>query len=444
MLVWYVGILYLCTRRETCSQDERAAVRKADGRMKNYLKQLTTMQILINIVGLRYYVLAEGRWQRLFTDDGGITNGVSGTSLVLRRSSEHAIGSAVEALSGGERWGNVADAEKEIVEDYLQSRGLEQITTTVVSGDRSMHGLQVLADIEPASSVPARKEFTSYKQWMESAEAFPTLMPTHDEQLLEASLASLEAQVDDGRWSPELFDQLRALMYIDISGDAAVSINRLARKLRSRGNGAMKAAAHQLECDVVHMGSAENRAAWMSYWLSQASSPQMSVMKAVASHADMSRLEPLLLSFPDDVFALLEADAGLAVARLHYARLPREVVRKFVSLWLLWHDRQQPDESEADAAVPIRPGQMTSQQVAILGYYLLDSQKTLDITSRQSLAAFLSLLTGYKERTILRRLDFQKRFDEPHVRHDMAFVAQSVRALLPSLYQRMTREMEAG
>lgn len=405
------------------------------------------MQILINIVGLRYYALGDNRWQQLFTPDGGIASGVSGARLVLRRSCESAVDCAVEAIAGGERWGNVADSEKLVLAAYMQSRGIDHITTTIVSGDRDMRGLQVKADIDPPAAVASCSDGGPYARWMDAAAAFPTLMPTEGEQQFSTTLASLHAATDGGQWNHRLFLRLRPLIGIDLSAEAMRSLRGLAMKARAIGGPDAAADAHTLECDIIHLGSTESRTAWLAHWLAQLDTPQVSTLRALAAHCDAAALEPLLLSFPGDVFALLAANPVLAVARLHYARLPRATVRKFLSLWLLWEwRRREADNKEGGegGCTPDRPGQLTAQQVAIFAYYLLDNQGTLNYLSRQTIADFFALLTGYKARTLKQRLDFQSRFDTPRVRSDIARIASLLRTIMPTIYNKIQNEFDAS
>ena len=364
------------------------------------------MTIYMNIVGLRYYALRDDRWQDLFDESGCLKPALSGRELILRRATGAAVDDAVEALCGNGQWGNVADGQKLVAASWLEAYGQGQITTTIVGGDYAMHALLVRADLDAQSLSAVKKDFTKYEEWMRLAADFPVLMPTAGEQQLDRTLSSLE-------W---------LLVQLDCAASPEARQD-----------------AHTLRCALVHMGSTESRLAWKTFWQQTAArSPQMATLRVLARHADTARLEPLLLAFPGEVFALMEADPVLAVARLHYARLPRAVLRKFVSLWMLWLDSVRP----AGVEQPDRPDQFTAQQTAILAYYLLDAQGTLSSASHQAVAALFALLSGYKERTIARKLDFQARFDSPRVQQDLHLVASKIRHLFPEVYAKIMREME--
>lgn len=397
------------------------------------------MTIYMNIVGLRYYALGDGKWQELFDGHGSLKPALSGRELILRRATGAAVDDAVEALCGNEQWGNVADGQKLVAASWLEAHGLGQITTTIVGGDYAMHALTVRAELDAQSLSVMRKDFTKYEEWMRSAADFPVLMPTAGEQQFDRTLSSLEWLTGQGRWSRDQFGGLLPLLPLDLSGDTALRLQRLLAQLDSAASPEARQDAHALRCALVHMGSTESRLAWKAFWQQTVGrSPQMATLRILARHADAARLESLLLAFPGEVFALMEADPVLAVARLHYARLPRAVLRKFVSLWMLWLDSVQPARVEQSD----RPDQFTAQQTAIMAYYLLDAQHTLSGASHQAVAELFALLSGYKERTIVRKLDFQARFDSPRVRQDLHFVASKVRHLFPEVYAKIMREME--
>ncbi|SFG74587.1 hypothetical protein [Prevotella sp. KH2C16] len=398
------------------------------------------MTIYMNIVGLRYYALRDDRWQELFDGRGSLKPALSGRELILRRAAGAAVDGAVEALCGTEQWGNVADDQKLVASSWLEAQGLGQITTTIVGGDYDMHALTVRAELDGLSLAATPKDFVKYEEWMRSASDLPTLMPTAAEQQLDRTLSSLEWLAGQGRWSHDAFAALLPLLSLDLSGDTALRLQRLLPQLDSDAPPETRHDAHALRCALVHLGSTESRLAWKAFWQQTAArSPQMDTLRCLARHADAARLEALLLAFPGEVFALMDADPVLAVARLHYARLPRAVLRKFVSLWLLWLDSVQPAGAGEQ---PDRPDQFTAQQTAILAYYLLDAQRTLSSASHQAVAELFALLSGYRERTIVRKLDFQARFDSPRVQQDLHFVASKVRHLFPEVYAKIMREME--
>lgn len=397
------------------------------------------MTIYMNIVGLRYYALRDDRWQDLFDESGCLKPALSGRELILRRATGAAVDDAVEALCGNEQWGNVADGQKLVAASWLEAYGQGQITTTIVGGDYAMHALLVRADLDAQSLSAVKKDFTKYEEWMRLAADFPVLMPTAGEQQLDRTLSSLEWLVGQGRWSHDQFGTLLSLLPLDLSGDTSLRLQRILVQLDCAASPEARQDAHTLRCALVHMGSTESRLAWKTFWQQTAArSPQMATLRVLARHADTARLEPLLLAFPGEVFALMEGDPVLAVARLHYARLPRAVLRKFVSLWMLWLDSVRP----AGVEQPDRPDQFTAQQTAILAYYLLDAQGTLSSASHQAVAALFALLSGYKERTIARKLDFQARFDSPRVQQDLHLVASKIRHLFPEVYAKIMREME--
>lgn len=396
------------------------------------------MTIYMNIVGLRYYALGGKKWQELFDEHGNLKPNLQGRKLVLRRAAGGAVDDAVEALCDSEQWGHVADGQKLVAVSWLAAREQQQATATVVGGDYAMHALIVRAELDAQSLSVAGRDLSGYEAWMRAAADFPVLLPVAAEQHLERLLSSLECLVGQGAWSHEQFEQLLPLLAVDLSGDTDCRMQRLLAQMDEGGSAEAKSDAHALRCALVHRGSIDSRKAWKEFWVQEAArSPQADTLRILARRAELSRLESLLLAFPGEVFALMEADPVLAVARLHYARLPQGVLRKFISLWLLWLDSVQP----AIAEQPDRPDQFTAQQTAIMAYYLLDAQGTLSSASHQAVAALFALLSGYKERTIVRKFDFQARFDSPRVQQDLHFVASKIRHLFPEVYAKMMREM---
>jgi hypothetical protein len=403
------------------------------------------MEYLFDIVGLRYYALQADKWKSLFNADGTLRAAYVGQSLTLRHSPSDLTTYTIEALSDGQLWGNLCDFEKLVARSLLEGVESQALRAVITGGYAEVHSLKVSVRSDVMPQIVERNDLSAYEQWYASAKGYPSLELTQEEQQLDRLVFSLEEQLSRGSWNHQLLEDVLAIGAIDLSEEMNTRRLKLLTRMDNSGDAEIQLDRQRLFTATVHKGSREERRRWASHLLDDVSGTrEMDLLRLQLRQASSDELEALLISFPRNVFALWQIDPVLAIATLDYAHLPRRILRLFLSLFMAWTDRRTSLPAAAETMGQTLPvNAFTAQQLAILFYYQMHVEQTWDSVSKRQIASTIEAISGISSGNVYKRLNFQAHFNDPAMRRDLLYVANTVRDIFPTVSHRILNELKS-